>query len=110
MKVTKTSRELTKMETYRLTKAPDSQTVQNHVGGTFAVDAWCLYEDTNSRGEELEILSILTTDGEVFNTISETFKRSFLEVMEIFEGEEVNVEVISGTTKAGRTYLDCVAR
>lgn len=110
MNIKNQSRELSKMELYQLTKAPDAKTVQNCAGQMLTVKAWVLYDDADSNGEVREVLSILTDDG-VIGTISTTFKRSFLDAYEIF-GDDPGVvyEVVEGVSKSGRKYVDCVAR
>lgn len=112
MNIIKTSRELNKKELYKLTKAPNSCSMTDAVGMTLKVDCWILYQDTNNKGETVEILAIMDGEGKVYTTISETFKRSFLEdICEIFDdpAEFPEIEIIEGTTKNGRTYINCAA-
>lgn len=72
----------------------------------FAPEDFVIYVETNSKGEEVEILSILTTDGRVICAQSNTFKESFLDVWETF-GRECEIKKISGESKSGREYIDC---
>ena len=76
-------------------------------GQVLELDAWALYEDVNSKGEAQEVLSLLTKDGDVFATISETFKREFEKMADHFKERLVKIKVISGTAKNGRTYITC---
>ena len=62
MNIINQSRELTKMELYKLTEGKKTISVKDAVGLTFRVDAWCEYEDQNERGDKSHVLSILATD------------------------------------------------
>lgn len=107
MKIINQSRELTTMEQYKLTKSKKSISVKDAVGLSLQVDAWAEYEDQNTKGEAVQVLSIMTTDGSVYTTVSEVFRRSFMDIVETFGDDMPPVEIIDGTTKAGRTYYDC---
>ena len=65
-----------------------------------------VYRETNSKGDEVEILSILTADGRVICAQSNTFKTSFMEIWDMFE-RECEIKKISGESKSGRAYVDC---
>lgn len=100
---------LSKKEIYQLTKSPKAQKMSDAEGSVLEVKAWAIYEDVDdTTGEVRTILSILTPDGEVFGTNSPTFQRDFQDMAEIFEGEPLSVQVISGTSKNGRTFYTCV--
>lgn len=111
MKITRTSKELTVKEKYMLTKAPTVQRMKNCVGQRIEIDAYAFYTDVNKDGEETEILSVLTPEGEVFATNSPTFKKDFLDMVDMFadSGEEIKaVRVVGGKSKAGRDFITCV--
>lgn len=108
-----TSRELTKVERYRLTLSPEIKTVQDLAdGAVINVTAFCEFNDVNEEtGEVAQLLGILDKDGTSYVTQSATFKRSFSDIADIFadEGEsEFSIRKISGTTKANRPYVNCV--
>ena len=108
MKILETSRELNKKEEYLLTLNRNMKSVKDIEDGTHIhVTAYALYEDTNSRGEDVEVLTILTPDKEVFCTQSATFKRSFKDMWNMMDGAEFTIIKVSGVTKAGRPYVDC---
>lgn len=91
---------------YLLTKDPSVQSIKNLSDGTtFTVSAYLTYTDTNSRGEEVNILSLMTDQGPLACQ-SNTFKEQFLDIFEIF-GLPVTISKISGMTKAGREYITC---
>ena len=107
MNILKTSRELTDEEVYLLCMQSSVNKMSDADGQVLELDAWALYEDVNSKGEAQEVLSLLTKDGDVFATISETFKREFEKMADHFKERLVKIKVISGTAKNGRTYITC---
>lgn len=66
---------------------------------------WALYDDLDKKTGELKtVLSVLTPDGKVYGTISQTFISSFLDLADAL-GDNAAFEVCSGTTKNGRTFI-----
>jgi len=111
VEIKKTSRELTKVERYRMTLSPEIKTVQNIPDDTVInVSAFCVFDDINEEtGEVSNLLGILDENGNSFVTQSATFRRSFADIADIFDdGEEFAIRKISGETKAGRPYVNCV--
>lgn len=106
------SRELSKREEYKLCKDDNSISVQNAEGVVFEPEAYVLYETTDSKGNAIEVLSILSKDGDVYSAISETFKRHFFDIMESFEGsgEEFEILITSGTSRNGRKFASCTLK
>ena len=107
------SRELTKVERYRLTLSPEIKTIQNIPDNTvIKVAAFAEFDDVNEEtGEIAHLLGILDESGDSYVTQSATFKRSFSDIADIFadDGEEsFSIRKISGTTNAGRPYVNCV--
>ena len=91
---------------YMLTKSPEVESLKNIPDNAqFTVSAFVAYEDTNSRGEKVEILSLMTDNG-ALACQSETFKEQFYDIEDIF-GLPVTIKKLSGTTKAGREYITC---
>lgn len=108
MEIIATNKELTKEEKYFLTKAQDVQKMTEAVGQTLDLEAWAIYKDHNSDGEEVELFSMLTEDGDKFATNSQTFISAFREILDIFEPEEIKrIKVMDGTSKNNRTYVTC---
>lgn len=109
MEIINKSRELTKEETYFLTKARDIQKMQTCVDQQLDIDCWIIYQDTNSDGEIHDIFSLRTPEGETFATNSPSFIKAFLDILDCFSREDVHtIKVQNGTSKAGRKYLYCV--
>ena len=107
MTITKTSRELTKKESYKMTLSPSIKKMRDIVGAQIDVSAFIMYKDVNSDGKEQEILSVMDADGTVYATNSPTFKKDFANICDIMDGEDFSIEVISGTSKAGREFITC---
>lgn len=109
MNIINQSGELTKMQLYKMTEGKKSISVKDAVGLTFRVWAWCEYEDQNERGDKSHVLSILATDGSVYTTVSDVFRRSFMRILEVFGDDLPEIEILEGQTKNNRTYYDCTA-
>lgn len=93
----KTAFKMTEEEAIKLTECE---------GQELQVDAYVLYEDVNSKGEEVTLLSILS-DNKVYATISNTFIDKFMKIANAFKEEGFSIEVVGGTSKAGRHYISC---
>ena len=71
------------------------------------VAGYLTFTDEKENGDSVDILSIITPDNEVFSCQSATFKRSFDNITNIMHGKQFSIIKVSGTTKAGRPYIDC---
>ena len=98
-----------KKVTYALTMSPKMRNMKELKGSTLEVSAWCKYEDVDAKTGELRpILSIMSTEGEVFGTNSATFIDDFEKMAQLFGPGGVDaIEVVSGTSKAGREFITC---
>lgn len=112
MKIVNSSANLSVKDIYHLTMNPQTQKMKDVVGQRIELAAWAVYEDVNRKtGEVQNILAIKTPDGETFATNSPTFKTDFANMVELFESMGATVpaiEVVSGTSNAGREYITCV--
>lgn len=103
---------LTMKQAYSLTRNPDSRPMKTLEGATFNIKAYALYEDVNAKGDEQEVLAVLTSEGDTFSTISATFKRDFEAIVGMVNQYSadlatVDIEVIGGESKQGRHYIGC---
>ena len=106
---TRDGNKLGKMDSYRMTKGKDIISMRNADEDIdIEVVAFVVFRDADKQtGEEVEILSIMSTDGAIYACQSETFKNSFFDIMELgLQNTIVNVH--HGTTKANRDYIDCI--
>lgn len=110
MNIIKKSKEnLTKLEQYKLIEGETINMIDAQ-GLVLTVDCWLQYEDVNSRGVNVNVLAILAEDGNVYATISETFKARFFRLLEIFGEDELPaIKITGGQTKSGRDYVSCTA-
>lgn len=108
------SREFSKVDMYLLTVSPETISVKDVADGeTISVDSFLLYEqnkpDRDGNMETVEILAIMTPDREVYACQSKTFKRSFMEIVSIMgDGSGFGIRKVSGKSKGGRDYINCV--
>ena len=113
MNIIKKSGELTIMEQYQLTMSPKIHRIKDCAGQRFDVAKWCIYEDIDKKsGDTKEILSMMSPEDEVFATNSSTFKNGFNDILSLLEsggmsGMVFSLEVITGTSKAGREFFTC---
>lgn len=105
------SRDFTNIEKYLMTQDPGIISVKDVPDSTrMDVSGYLLYEDQNAKGETSELLSVIgSVDGttKVWCCQSATFKRSFGQMFELFEGEPFTVIKTSGISKGGKNYVDC---
>lgn len=115
MTIIEKSRDFTPVEIYKLTKNPKIEKLSVHAGEVFEVVGYCLYEDTDAKtGTSREILSLELAEGDPIATNSDTVKKSFHDILDIYkqfgDGEvpyPINVAVISAIARSsGRTYYD----
>ena len=71
-----------------------------------SIDFWALFTD-DTKENESEVLTIVDKNGVVYATISDTFKKNFFRMVEIFEDEEFSIVKISGKTNNGRDFVNC---
>ena len=108
MKIIEKSRELSKVELYKMTMDAGITSMNNVDDGTLIdVDAVVTFIDTNSNGEEVKITSVMNKDGNVFAFQSETCRRSLENIMSIMDGDDFSIIKESGKTKSGRGFINC---
>lgn len=108
MEILKANKDLSKKEIYFLTKAQDTIKMTEAADTTVDLVAWALYKDHNSDGEEVELFSMRTDQGETFATNSPTFIAAFRDILDVFEPEEITrLKIMTGTSKNNRTYITC---
>lgn len=103
------SRQFDEIEKYLMTVSPAIISMKDVEDGTSIKVAGTLtFTDVKEQtGEEVEILSIITDENEVYSCQSATFKRSLGDIVNIMGDKEFSIIKTSGTTKAGRPYIDC---
>lgn len=72
----------------------------------YPVNGYALYEETNSKGEVVEVLAIKSA-GVVLSTVSATFKEEFFFIADLMGNEPFSIRVVKGKTKSDRTFYTC---
>ena len=97
--------EYSKREIYALTKSPRIEKMSNHVGDKIEVEKYLIYEDDNNTSDlPITILSIGSGET-VIATNSATAVKEFRGIVDLMAGDPFAVEVLTGTSKNGRTYI-----
>ena len=108
--IKETSREFPPVEKYLMTTSPDITSMKDVSDGEkITVDGYLTFDDVKEKtGEVTEVLSIITPEKKVFSCQSATFKRSISDIHAVMENTPFTVIKISGKTKAGRDFINCV--
>ena len=102
------SRDFTEVEQYLMTLDRGIKSLKDIEDNTsIAVAGYLTFTDEKDNGDGVDILSIITPDNKVFSCQSATFKRSFNNIAKIMHDKPFTIIKVSGTTKAGRPYIDC---
>lgn len=105
----KPSKELDAVDTYLMTLSPAIKVLKDIPDGTvIKVAAYATYTDEkeDGKGEDADLLSIMTPEHVVYSCQSATFKSSFFEIAKLFKGEFPIIKT-SGITKSGRDFINC---
>lgn len=109
MRIIKATENLTPTQVYNMTKGNDVRKLSDAEGETLDVMAFVIYEDTNTDGETMTVLSLETANGVRYATNSKTVIRNFTDIRSMFESMEQEpptlFRISSGTSKNGRKYL-----
>ena len=107
--ITNATKEYTPIERYLMTTAPTIKTIKSLADGdVINVAGYIEFVDEKEDGTVSELMSIITTDKSVYSTQSVTFKRSIKDIETVMQEFPFPVKKISGQSKAGRKYIDCV--
>lgn len=108
MNIIKSTPDLNKKDLYKLTRSPESKPMKDAVGEELHVAAFAIYEDERADGKGIStVTSILTTDGQIYGTNSDTFRREFDYITELMGDDDTVIKVIQGVTKNDREFITC---
>ena len=103
-----------KKAVYRLTKGESQKIDGLEKGISLPVEKYALYEEPKTRkkqdgSEEEYTQTVLTfiSGGYKFGTISATFIKSFMEIVDIMGEDPFAVVITGGESKSGRHYVNC---
>lgn len=115
MNILSKSRDFDVMALYSLTKSPEITSMKMLADNELlTVCDWVVYEDTDSKGNPVTLLSVDAGELGVYITQSATFMRSFEEIIDIREQMGVEqqkpftIKKINNTAKSGREFINCV--
>jgi len=101
---------------YKLTSSPEVQKMSTIDDGRIDVTHYCFYTDQKERNGEVstvQVLALMTRQGEIFGTNSATVQSEFSRVLDLFE-EDLEAEdgyiplhIFKGVSKNNRTFLTC---
>ena len=109
--INKSANVVSAFDMYKLVQSPERKKLTDIKGQTIELDKWVLYTEPDKDGKEMSLLSLSTVDGTTYCTNSATFCRSFESAVTTFGqfGEEFHsIQIVTGTSKNGRDYIDCV--
>lgn len=101
---------------YKLTSSPEVQKMSSIDDGRIDVTHYCFYTDIKERNGEtatVDVLALMTRQGEIFGTNSQTVQNEFSRVLELFEedleteGGYIPLHIFKGVSKNNRTFLTC---
>jgi hypothetical protein len=93
---------------YRLMKSPAVKKMAEAEGSVLQIESWIYYKSPDKEtGEIKDVIAVATPDGELFATISNTFREEFLDMVEYFGSDLGAIEVIAGTSKNDRKFITC---
>ena len=106
MNILKQSNGLTKKQVFNITNG-QSDKLSTFDGVMITIKDYLLYEDINQAGQNQKLLALVTEDGDILTTNSSTVIRTFERMLDQeFELPIADVMIVSGQTKAGRTFYD----
>lgn len=100
-----------KYKLYKLTKSAGMMVQDAPDGISVPIADWMLYNDPkpgkDGAMKDNLVLSFTDNGGVKYSTISSTFQREFMDVVEIMDGIPFAVLFIHGQTKAGKSFVTC---
>ena len=112
MEIIRTSVDLAdKKAIYKLTKSSGQMVQDAPAGLSVPVSAWALYKDPKEAKDgtvkDNNVLSLIDTAGVKYSTVSATFIREFMDIVDLMTGDPFAVIFIHGTTKGGKPFVSC---
>lgn len=110
MKVLASTAGIDNRQQYKLYKPATPVSMKDVPDDTLiTVTLWMEYEDENSDGEMVTILSIYDDSAEkTYQSNSATFRREFADMVQMLGDEGLIIIKKSGVTKADRPFVTCV--
>lgn len=117
MDIIKSSNGLSKKAIYRLTNSQGAISLKNLTESiAVRVVAFVHYSDVNSKGDDIELLTISCEDGKIYSTNSKTFIEAFIKIIDDLgepdpesddDGWCGDLLIIKDISKNNRTFFTC---
>lgn len=103
-----------KKEVYRLTKGESLKVQDMERGTSFPVEKYAVYEEEKTRKKndgstetyKQQVLTFISGEMKI-GTISTTFIKSFMEILDIMGADPFNIIITGGQSKNGRDFVNC---
>ena len=96
---------------YMLTKSPGVNVKDFRMDESLEVKTFALYTETKTAKDgsenEQEVLGIILADGTKLATISPTFIRCFMEIVELMDGDPFSIICHKSVSNGGREFVTC---
>lgn len=106
MEIIKTNVE-SKIEIFKMTRDSEKVSEIPDMVNIEITGDYLEYRDTNAKGEDVEVLAFKEKGGSVLSTISETFKREFMAIIDLGI-KDVVIAKKTSKTKSNRDFITCV--
>lgn len=93
---------------YDMFESPDRSRGADLKGQQVHIDKYCLYVEDDACGNPIKILTVSTTEGQVFATTSAAFIRTFDRITELANRcnvKDVCIEIVAERSKNNREYI-----
>lgn len=107
MEIIYTNKELDKREIYKHTRASAVSLKDVKDGSKLAPVEVCIYADTNSKGEDVTITSIIDADGNHYATNSRFLREELKYLLDLMGDEFFEIIIRKPVSKGGRTFVTC---
>ena len=106
MEIIKTNVE-SKIEIFKMTRESENVSDIPDMVNIELTGDYLLYSDINAKDEVVEVLAFKEKGGSILSTISDTFKREFMAIMDLGL-KDIVVAKKTGKTKSNRDFVTCL--
>lgn len=96
---------------YDMFENPDRSSVKDNSGKTVTINKYAIYEEYDNNGNVMRLLTMLTTENEVYVTSSPAFIRTFERIAELAQRSHLDTFAITfrkEKSKNNREYMTAV--
>ena len=96
---------------YDMFESPDRKSVKDNSEKVVTINKYAIYEEYDNNGNTMRLLTMLTTENEVYVTTSPAFIRTFERIAELAKRSNINTFAITfrkEKSKNNREYMTAV--